>query len=226
MMGRSKKPFNPSAIEQAAQRNWNEAWGYHRDNARRWFFIGIAALGVAGVAVGSACWLAAQPKVTPFVIDRNGPSLTTAHLEAHMPDAARIKGHLWTWVAGMRTVSSDAAAQKRYVDQTYAWTDETSIAEQQLNEWFVAHKPNERAKTETVDVDIQSVIPQGGDVWQVDWSEISWPREPGHLATTTFWRMIVTVNIRLPETDAEIIANWDGVFAQSFHIQSIGRKTS
>ncbi len=222
MMRKSERPFHPSAIEQAAQRNWNEAWGYHRDQSRRWFIVGTAALAVAGVAVGSACWLAGQTKLVPYVVDRNGPSLITAQLEANLPDAARIKGHLATWVGGFRTVSSDAANQKRMIDQTYAWTDSSSLGQQQLNEWYIAHKPIERAKTETVDVDIQSVIPQGGDVWLVDWRETAWSREPGRLPQTSFWRMTITVRVKVPETDAEIRANWDGVFTQSFHIQSIG----
>jgi type IV secretion system protein TrbF len=221
MMRRSSREYNPSAIEQAAQRNWSEAWGYHRDQARRWFIVGVSALGVAGIAVGTASWLASQSRVTPFVVDHAGPTVVTARLEASMPDSARIKGHLTTWVGGMRTVSSDAAAQLRMVNQTYAWTDSASIAHQQLDDWYIANKPNERAAKGTVDVDIQSVIPQGGNVWQIDWMETAWAREPGKLTRVSTWRMIVTVMVRIPTTDAEVIANWDGVFAQSFHLQSI-----
>ena len=222
MMRKSKRQYSPSAIEQAAQRNWNEAWGYHRDQSRRWFILGTAALVVSGVAVGSACWLAGQSKVVPYVVDRNGPSVQVAQLQANMPDASRIKGHLTTWVQGFRTVSSDAANQKRMIDQTYAWTDNASIGQQQLNDWYLLHKPAERAKTETVDVDVQSVIPQGGDVWLVDWSETAWSREPGHLPQTTLWRMTVNVQVRIPQTDEQIKANWDGVFTKSFHVQGIG----
>ena len=222
MTRRSKRAYNSSAIEQAAQRNWNEAYGYHRDQARRWFIIGTTALAVAGVAIGSASWLAAQPKVVPYLVSNNGPTVQTALLMASIPDAARIKGHLTTWVQGFRTVSSDSANQKRMIDQTYAWTDDATVGQQQLDDWYIANNPNERAKKETVDVDVQSVIPQGGDVWQLDWSETAWSREPGHLPQKTFWRMIVVAKVRIPTTDTEIRANWDGVFAQSFHVQSIG----
>lgn len=221
MMRRSNKSYSPSAIELAGQRAWNEAWGYHRTQSRRWFVVAAASIAVAGAAVGSACWLAAQSKVVPFLVNNSGPTVETARLVASMPDAGRISGHLRTWVQGFRTVSVDAAYQLRMINQTYAQTDQTSIAIDQVDQWYKSHRPAERAKTETVDVDVQTAIPQGGNVWQVDWKETAWSREAGRMQQVTYWRMIITVTVRIPEKDEEMRSNWDGVFARDFHIQPV-----
>ena len=223
MMGSKRKQYPPSAIELAGQRAWNEAWAYHRTTSRRMFILGSLGL-VAGVAgVGFACWRSAQPRAVPFLVNKDGPLLETARLEATMPDANRISGHLATWVEDFRTVSIDAEHQRRLAEQTFAWTDSNSIAIDKLRDWYVAHNPSMRVKTETVDVDVATPpIPQGGAVWQVDWKETAWSREQGKIPQVTYWRMIVTVVIRLPETDAEIRANWDGVFVQDFNFRQVG----
>jgi len=221
MFRRSRHDYNPSAIEQAGQRNWNEAYSYHRDNARRWFFVAAGMVLITGIAEVRGWMHDGQPKRIPFVVDRDGPSVRTAMLIENMPDAARIRGHLTTWVSGFRSVVSDPIYQKRLIDQTYAWTDATAIGREQLDKWYVVNNPYDRVKKTTVDVDITSVVPQGGDVWLVDWTETAWAREPGKLVQTSHWRMTVTVHIKLPETDNEVIANWDGVFTQSFHLLSL-----
>ena len=223
MMRRSKREFNPSAIEQAAQRNWNEAYSYHRVNSQRYFALSIVCVCVAGLAVARLWYLDTQPKFIPYVIDRNGPSLLTARLEAHMPDAARIKGHLTTWVMGMRTVVNDLHYQKHLVDQTYGWIDSESIAHQQLNDWYTANNPYVRMKTTTVDVDINSVVSQDGEGWLVDWTETTYT-QPGKPETKSYWRMTVIAHVRLPESQEEFEADWDGVWVKEFHIQSLEHK--
>ena len=223
MMGTRKKQYPPSAIELAGQRAWNEAWSYHRTTSRRLFLLATVALSAGGAGVGFACWRSAQPQAVAWLVNKDGPLLQTARLVSQMPDANRISGHLATWVEGFRTVSIDVAHQRRLAEQTYAWTDQNSIAVDKLNAWFTAHKPAERAKKETVDVDVATApIPQGGAVWQVDWKETAWSREQGKIPQVTYWRMIVTVTIRAPETDAEVQANWDGVFVQDFNIRQVG----
>src|SRR4051794_4589189 len=127
MMGKSKKQYPPSAIELAGQRAWNEAWSYHRTTSRRMFLLGSAGVAVGAAGVGFACWRSAQQQAVPVLVNRDGPLVETARLVATMPDANRISGHLATWVAGLRTVVVDAAYQKHLAEQTYAWTDGSSV---------------------------------------------------------------------------------------------------
>lgn len=223
-MRRVKPSSNPSAIEQAAQRNWNEAYGFHREQARRWFLFGSAALVVSGISVGAACWMASQNKLVPYVIvqDNHGMSAAVGRLEASIPDVARLKGHMATWVSGFRAVYADATVQQKLARQTYDWVDQSTIAKDQLDEWYIAHRPQDRVKLETVDVDVQSVIPQGsGNVFQVDWQETAWRREPGRPPKVSSWRMIATIKVVQPTTDEEMRRNWDGVFVVSFHVQQL-----
>lgn len=222
MMGRSKREYAPSAIEQAGQRAWNEASGFHQAAARRNFLLAACGMAVGCVGVGFAAWRSAQPQAVPWLIERGGPLQQTAKLLASNPDASRIDGHMRTWVEGFRTVMTDAAFQKKLIDQTYAWTDSASIAHDQLDAWYKTHNPNSRVLTETVEVDIQSVIPQGGSVWQIDWKESEYAREPGRLPVESYWRAIAAIKIVTPKTDAEMVANWDGVFVTEFHVTQTG----
>lgn len=223
MMRRSSRKYNPSAIEQAGQRHWNEVHGFYRDQARRWAFVAACSVIVAGIAVTRGWYYDTKPQRVPYIIDRNGPSLQTAMLQASMPDAARIRGHLTTWVMGFQTVTADANTrnaflQKHLAEQTYNWTDKDSIAVQQLDDWYIANRPSVRAQTTTVDVNVTSVIPQAGDGWLVDWTLTTYSRDVGKLPVTSYWRMSVVVHIHLPETDEDFNTNWDGVYVQSFHI--------
>ncbi len=224
MMRRSKQEHDPSAVEQAGQRNWNEIWGYHRDTSKRYFILACLAVGVVGLQTVRGWVHDSDPRQIPWVIDRSGPSLLAAHLVETMPNAARISGHLTDWIRDVRTVTSDPIVQKTMVDQAYAWTDSNSIAKDQLDTWFVANKPNERVKENTVDVDHINVIAQGGDSWLIDWTETAYPRKTGQLVQTTAWRMSVTVTVHLPTTDDEIKTNWDGVFVTSLHLLSLSEK--
>jgi type IV secretory pathway TrbF-like protein len=224
MMRRKSGDYHPSAIAQTDQRKWNEAYGYHRDNARRWFLVAAGAVVVAGGAVARGWYHDTEPKRVPWIIDRNGPSVMTAHLEASLPDAVRIKGHLTDWIMGMRTVTSDTILQSKLVTRTYAWTDATAIGHQQLDAWYTVNNPYERAKLGTVDIDEVSVVAQSGDGWLIDWKETAYARDIGKIPQTSWWRMSVNVHVRLPETDDEFRTNWDGVFTESFHLISLVKR--
>lgn len=224
MMRRRLDEHHPSAVQQAGQRHWNETYGFYRTNSRRWFLGMMGAITVAGGAVARGWYHDTEPKNIPWIIDRNGPSVMTAHLEASMPDASRIKGHLTDWIMSMRTVTSDVRMQERLVLQTYAWTDAAAIGHQQLDTWYMANNPYERAKLNTVDVDVTGVVAQSSDTWLIDWRETAYARDISKIPQTSYWRMSVTVHIRLPETDAEVRANWDGVFTQSFHLIGLDRR--
>lgn len=226
MMRRSKRKYNPSAIEQASKRNWNEAWGYHRDQATYWSIAAVCAIGVAGLAVARGWYHDTEPKMIPWVIDRNGPSLLTARLELKIPDAARIEGHLKTWVVSMRTVTSDIVQQNILTSQAFAWISDPSTAHDKLTEMIHANDPRIKGKDFTTDVDVTGIVAQGGDTWLIDWTETTHSRTPGKAVTQTYWRMTVLIHISLPETEEEMMSNWTGVWADDFHIISLPGKTT
>lgn len=219
MMGRKAKEPAPSAVEQAGQRNWNDAYGYHRVNARRWFLVASGAVIVTIIDELRSWSHDRDPQQIPWVIDRNGPSVLTAKLEQQMPDAARIKGHMYDWIRAWRTVTSDPLMQKNLSDYVFARVDSASIAWQKTTEWYRANQPNIRATKNTVDVDIVSVIAQGGAVWLADWTETAWDHQVGKTPQTSTWRMTFSVRVALPQTDADFKANWDGVWVTDWHIQ-------
>jgi len=217
---------HPSPIEQASQRNWNEVQSFHRDRDRWKSIICAGAIVVAGLAVARGWYHDSEPKLIPYVVDRNGPSLLTARLEQHMPDAARIEGHLRDWIREVRTVSSDPAMQAQLYNHAFSCTDSGSIGYQQLQDWYRANLPADRAKIGTVNVTVTSVIPQGGgDGWLIDWTETAYAPKPGKLTQVSYWRMTVTTHIHLPETEEEFATNWDGVFVTSLHIESLEHAT-
>ena len=158
----------------AARQEWLERYGDYIAQARTWRMVAMLSLIVAGVALTSLVLLARQSRVVPYVVkvDRLGDAVAVERADAAVqPDEAMIKAQLARWVTAVRSVYVDAAAQ-RDIDHRSLCDDQSA----RLGLWrpqrlMRAHDPFERAKTETVAVQVESVLPIAGASWRVEWRE-------------------------------------------------------
>jgi type IV secretory pathway TrbF-like protein len=84
-----------------------------------------------------------------------------------------------------------------------------------MNEHMRLHDPFERARTETVTVEVQSVLPLSGDSWRIEWREEIKPREAGS-SLSQHYQATVTLGFNPPTDEATIRANPMGVYVNSF----------
>lgn len=220
-------PGDPhSAVYAAARREYNEQVGSIVAQRDSWRVTAMGALAVAFLAVGGAVWDHQNNHSVPYVIEVNklGDGIAVARADVAAPlDARVIRSQLARWVADVRTVYVDVEAEKRAITEAFSMTDRNAAAAQALKDWWSVHEPFGRARDEVVTVAVQSVLPLSGNTWRVEWCEDAHPRqspggacEPGVVTRGQQWQATVTISVNAPTDDASILANWSGLYVESF----------
>ena len=141
--------------------------------------------------------VAGQNQVVPYVVkvDKLGAALAVDRAdEAQRPDKLVTVAQLARWVTAVRSVYVDAGAQRALVKEGYAMINRRGDAFGMINEHMRGHDPFERAKTETVAVEVQSVLPISGDSWRLEWREDVRGRDGARVSSTQYQ---ATVSISL-----------------------------
>jgi type IV secretion system protein VirB5 len=157
-----------------ARREWNERYGDYIAQARLWRWIALLSLLIASVSVTGVIYFASQNKLIPYVVELNSDAeaIHIAKAEQMLPVEKRvIRALLTQFVQDLRMVTADIAVQRRAIERLYAQLPQSSIAYRAINEWMRNNIPFERAKTETVAIEVKRVQPIAGDTWRVDWIE-------------------------------------------------------
>ena len=210
-----------SAVYLAARREWNERYGSYIAQARTWRLTAFLSLGIAAVAVVGVVWIGAQNHVVPYVVqtDKLGDALAIQRADVAAPiDSRLIRSQLSKWINDVRSVYTDVSAQRHLIDEAYAMVDQNAAAAEQLNDWFREHSPFTEAQTEIVSVQVQSVLPLSANTWRVEWQEVSRSRD-GSKVSSAQWQAVITIAIKPPTTDADILINPTGLFVKSFNWQ-------
>lgn len=208
-----------SAAYAAARQEWLERYGDYIAQARHWRLIAILALVAAAGALAGLILLARQARVVPFVVkvDRLGEAVAVARADAAAePDEAIVKAQLARWVTAARSVYVDAAAQRASITEAYGMINRLGAAYGALNDYMRGHDPFERARTETVSVQVQSVLPIAGTSWRVEWREEVRGRDGGRIGSDEF-QASVTVSFNPPTDEATLRLNPTGLYIGSFH---------
>ena len=162
--------------------------------------------------------MAVQTRLVPYVVevDKLGSAVAVRRADvAGQPDPRVIDAQLARWVTDMRSVYMDAAAERALVTEGYAMVNQRSPAYGVINEYMRANDPFERAKKETVSVEVQSVLPISKDTWRLEWREDVRGRD-GSLAKSQQYQATVTVSFDPPRDEATIRLNPSGLYVNSF----------
>jgi type IV secretion system protein TrbF len=202
----------------AARQEWLERYGDYIAAARSWRRVAFLALLTAALAIALLIWSSMQAQVVPYVVkvDRVGGIVSVERADRMgRPDAALITAQLARWVSAVRTVYVDAAAQRALITEGYAMINRLGDAYGALNDHMRAHDPFERARAETVTVDVQSVLPIAGDSWRIEWKEDSRGRD-GALLSSLQYQASVTLSFSPPRDEATIRVNPLGLYISAF----------
>ena len=217
MTNKRATSLNPY-LHSAGRRAYQESHGEYVIAAQRWRLIGMTALIVAGVAVTGMVMIASQSQVVPYgvKVDRLGAAVAVDRADvASKPDKAVIVAQLARWVMAVRSVWVDAGAQRGLVKEAYAMINARADAYGTLNDHMRAHDPFERAKTETIAVEVLSVLPISGDSWRTEWREETRSRD-GVRAGSREFQATATISFNPPSDEATIRANPSGLYINSF----------
>ena len=217
-----------SAVENpylAARRVWNEHVGAVVSSRQTWQVVGILSLLIALAAVGGVIHIGRQSKFIPYVVevDKEGRTIAAGPVEAAAKaDPRIIHAAVADFVASARMVTPDVALQRKAVFRVYALLSPNDPATAKMNEWLNGTEeasPFKRAAKEMVSVEVNAVLPQSPDTWEVDWTETTRDRDGVAKGKPVSMRALVTVYTAEPTsqtTDEQLRNNPMGIYVRDF----------
>ena len=202
-------PFNPYV---AARREWDERYGEIITRAKNWRFIAILSAMSTLVAVAGIVALSARSKVIPFVvaIDSLGRTVSASPAEVTTTADEKLKkAVLFTWIEDLRLVTTDPFAQRK--DQVYAHLAMGSEAQAFVTAFYRADPPQKRGQTQTVSIDVKSVLPNSNRTYEIEWIETTHDLNGG-IVSTDHWKGSFTIALNPPTEERLMRVNPLGIY--------------
>lgn len=199
----------------AARHEWDERYGSLITQARNWRTGFQISTMVALVAVVAAAWLSVHARTKVFVValDQLGRSVAAGYADqtsAASDDQIR-RSSILNWVESLRTVTSDTVAQAKAIRMVYAQIAQGSAAMSAINEFYRGNPPQARGKTETVSVEVNTVLPTSDRTYEVDWTETTRDFE-GAITGTARWKGSFIIAVDPPADEATARMNPLGIY--------------
>jgi len=214
-MAADRAPENPYL---AARQEWSERYGSYVKAASAWRIVGILGLSMAVIGFGYAMYLSTQVKLVPYIVevDKLGTAVTAGFpQQIEYADARVVRSTLGNFVSSFRSITPDAVVQKQYIDRTYALLRTSDPSTEKINAWFRGNSPFERAKKNTVAVEVNNIVALSTKTYQVDWTEFERDRKGKETGIRRF-RGIATVALTAPQDEAIIRLNPIGLYVTDF----------
>jgi type IV secretion system protein VirB5 len=211
-----EQPQNPYL---AARREWNERYGDYIARAQAWRLTALLALCLALIAVAGLAYLAAQNRVIPYIVavDKLEAPVAVSYADRALPaDTRIIRAMLARFIVNLRSVYADATAQRRAIEDVYALLSAADPATHRINSYYREHHPFDRARTETVSVEIKSVLPLSDRTWQSEWEEILHSRG-GEETKRLHMLAAVTIALAPPKDEVTLLRNPIGLYVQQMN---------
>jgi len=189
-----------------ARREWDERYGGLIMRAQHWRGVAVLALLVALAEAIVIIGVATRPRIAPYVVavDSLGRVAAAGAADRNSPIDERMKQAAVTqWVQDMRGVTSDGLAERAAIDHVYAMIGSQSAAQTIVTDYFRANQPFERGSRETVQVEVNAILPNSPHSYEVDWTETQRTLD-GKPISSDKWRGIFTVAIN-PSTDEAVL---------------------
>ena len=118
----------------------------------------------------------AEHELPPYVIaiDKIGTPVFAGFPSNEYADRRVIQNLLADFVANFRSVTTDGTVLKRNVERLYGFLITADPATNKITNYFrtEGQDPFVRALTETVSVQVRSIVPLSETSYQIDWLEI------------------------------------------------------
>ena len=159
-----------------ARQEWDERFGDQIKSKQRWQLAAFASLAITLLCVGGMVAIGFRSTTVPYVValDDVGravpviPAKQVAVTDVRLQEAVVAR-----WITDLRTIVTDAVAQRRLVDEVYAQTGQNSAASAIVTDFYSRNSPFDLLKKETVDVSVESIVQQSSTTYEVIWSEVT-----------------------------------------------------
>lgn len=206
-----------------AKRNLNEYNGAIINSRQLWQAVALICLMIALGAMGGVIHFASQSSYIPYVVevDKLGQAVAVKRADrAANIDERVVQATLAAFINDIRMVSFDRRAQNDAIWRAYAMLQSSDPATTKITEYMSnpATGPAKRAEEVSVGIEIQSVLRQTEETWEISWIERVWNRQ-GVREGQYRMRGILTVYIVPPTSttsEEEIRKNPLGIFVRDF----------
>jgi type IV secretion system protein TrbF len=189
----------------AAKHEWNERYGDLISRARNWRAAAFLALLLALVEAAGLIAVSLRSKTIPFIVavDSIGHVVASGTADqAPVIDDRMKRAALYQWVQDLRMVISDPLVQRRSIDRVYSMIGQGSAAQMFITDWYRNNTPFDRVRTETVSVDVNTVLPTSNRSYEVEWTETA-RDHAGAVTETQNWKGVFTIAVN-PPTDERL----------------------
>ena len=208
---RKSESYNPYL---AARREWDERYGHLITRERNWRIMAFICALAALLAIGGMIRLSTKSRIVPFVVamDSLGRAVAAGPAEQASPSDDRLKrATLFTWVEDLRTVTTDGNAQRKAIDRVYAHIGGGTQAQTFITEFYRGDPPQKRASTETVGIEVRSVLPTTDRTFEVEWTETTRDLY-GAIRGKDNWKAVFTIAINPPTDERMTRINPLGIY--------------
>lgn len=201
----------------AARREWDERYGDQIRGPVNWRTMAFLSGLVALLATGGLIWQTSKSHVVPFVVvtDSLGRSIAAGIADEASPaDERARRASIIAWVENLRLVTTDGIAQRKAVDRVYAQIANGSQAQTFISEFYRTGKPFARAASETLSVEVKSVLANSERTFEVDWVETTRDLY-GAVKSTDHWKGALTIAVNPPNDERLARINPLGIYVTS-----------
>jgi type IV secretory pathway TrbF-like protein len=198
----------------AARREWDERYGDQITRAKNWRTMATLSALIALLATSGVVWLSVRSHVVPFVVlvDSLSRPVASGIAEQASGNDDRLKrASIFTWVENLRLVTTDGVSQRRAIDRVYAAIANGTAAQTFVSDFYRADPPAKRAQTETVSVEVTSVLPTSDRSYEVEWTETTRDLY-GAVKSAERWKGSFSVVINPPRDERQARVNPVGLY--------------
>jgi type IV secretion system protein VirB5 len=198
----------------AARREWDERYGHFITRERNWRIMAYVCGLTSLLTVAGLIWLSARSHIVPFVVamDSLGRPIAAGPAEQTTTADDRIKrATLYSWLENLRLVTSDGITQRKSIDRVYAYVASGSQAQAFISEFYRGDPPQKRAQTQTVNVEVQSVLPTSDRTYEIEWAETTRDLY-GAVIEKARWKAALTIALNPPTDEGAARINPLGIY--------------
>jgi type IV secretory pathway TrbF-like protein len=210
-----------------AQREWDERFAFHARQAKIATMSAVGLLILCLALTGAIVWQAMYRSYIPYVVmvdDLGRPALANpAQVLTDWPEAVVLR-EVSEAVERLRSVPSDEAVLNKAWSKLFLYARRGTAGYQKMAERAQSSmvSPFVLQKTQTVEVEVRSVLFHGGRTWLAEWSELVRERATGQIIETKRYQGSFQL-AQLGDLSPEVLTiNPLGILIEDFDIRLLG----
>jgi type IV secretory pathway TrbF-like protein len=212
-----KPEGDPVTVYQKAKLEWDHRYGSWIVQARNWRLAALGSIVVSVCLTIGLVYQSSKSSVTPYVVRVNNDGIAQAIGPAkamnYSPKETEIRYFLSQIVQKTRAIPTDPIVAKQNWLTVYNFLRQGAASK--MNRYVQAENPLAKVGLETVQVEINVIVPLSKNSYQIRWREDIFTKE-GALGETKRMTGVFAIELATPKTEKELLVNPLGIYVKDF----------